>query len=158
MQQSESGSGEEIEVQNGVMLMRWHGIRSAFRKMRCACEFMHGHVFTCVLDVSSGIEIDHWPWELLVNHTTMPAALVLSESQVKNAREIAARLALTGGVLGVFTTVESAAIWARRQSIVFAGGVGLRSQVFECTSRKPSPLRLGQRFDLGSRPARDPAR
>lgn len=145
MKQSETviGSGE-IEVQAGVMLLRWRGVLLDCCRVRRASESMLGHIFTCVLDARFGLEVDQVAWNRLVNHTTMPLGLVVSEVQLKKAREMAARLALAGGVLGVFTEVESAITWARRQSIVFAGGAGSRSQEIGHTLRRTSLLQVGR--------------
>lgn len=145
MKQSEQAIGsEEFDVQAGVMLLRWRGVALDCCRARRASKGMHGHTFTCVLDARLGLKVDQVAWNRLVNHAVMPLGLVVSEDQLKKALEIAARLALVGGVLGVFTDVERAATWARRQSIVFAGGSGLRTQEIGRTLRKISLLQVGR--------------
>ncbi|WP_156516939.1 hypothetical protein [Delftia sp. GW456-R20] len=143
MKQSELAMETEgIDIQAGVMLVTWRGVLLDCRRVRRASEGMQGHVFTCVLDARVGLEVDRVAWDRLVNHAVMPLGLVVSAVQLEKAREIAARLAQVGGVLGVFTDVKCAVTWARRQSIVFAGGAGSRTQEIGRTLRRTSLLQL----------------
>lgn len=108
-------------------------------EVRCALQSGRGEVYSWVLDASSGPSVAnaYAEWSDLVGWETLPAGVVIPVRELAGMKELSARLALSGGVLGVFTELQPALTWARRQAIVFVAEVGWRNQAAAGTSRKP---------------------
>lgn len=135
----------------GVVLVRNPGFAGLEEAVKEAARDNEADLYALVMDMRGdalqGFETRLDIWGKLAGMGALPMAVVVRPDDYAGMVKLSTRLALDGGLLGVFTELSVGITWAQRQALVFAPEAGQRIQALVGKVRKPVLERLGLQCD-----------
>lgn len=125
----------------GVLWLQSRTVVQPRRACRVICQASTSAlVWSWAWDARDCREGDGEALGALVNGRTLPMAVLVQADQRDYWVQLAVRLALAGGVMGVFTDAQALQRWCARQGYLVAGEADWRVQVLASTLRRPAPV------------------